>query len=311
MSERSRSLPRRSVHLVPGSNDRFLERAPLLGADAYVLDLEDSVAKSEKAAARDRVVSAIKNGSWGASILSVRINEWPSKLASDDLEALLAGGGSRIDTVVLPKVGSPRDVVSAAESLSAIEARSELAPETVGIEVLIESAGGLVAVNDILRASHRVESVIFGQIDFSASIGVLTLSIGQPPPRVVDDALAKVRMDLLIAGRAAGCAVVDGPYVSLDDNDGLVRAARESADLGLDGKWSIHPSQIEVLNAAFTPSQQAFDQACALIQRLSGPGEGTSRGAARYEGAMIDEATRKLAASIVRRGELAGRTRSG
>jgi citrate lyase subunit beta/citryl-CoA lyase len=185
-----------------------------------------------------------------------------------------------------------------------VEREFDLEPGNVGIEVLIESALGLVHVDEIANASGRVESVIFGPLDFAASLGMPDTNLMEGGNDDATHVLTTVRTRVLVAARAASVAAIDGPYVEIGDEQGLNVSAKRAAMMGFDGKWSVHPDQIALINKAFTPSQASLDRARALLESYEAAVDGAGQGAQRFDGAMIDEATRKLALGVVRRGEL-------
>jgi citrate lyase subunit beta/citryl-CoA lyase len=282
---------------VPGSNERFLEKAPGLGADQVFLDLEDAVAPAAKEAARVRVAQAVRGYDWGETVVSVRVNAWDTRWTYGDVIEVVGTAGPRLDSLILPKVHRPADVVALDLLLAQVEAVAGLTPGQVGIEPQIESAAGLLHVGDIAAASPRVEAVVLGPVDLSASLG-LRPELGDPWPPVL--------MSILVAGRTAGVQVLDGPSPKLRDLDGLRAEARRAAAFGYDGKWSIHPDQIAVINEVFSPSQEDFDRAWALLDAYAAATEQDHRGAVVHGGEMIDEASRKAALAVVARGEGAG-----
>ncbi|MGH9116291.1 MAG: HpcH/HpaI aldolase/citrate lyase family protein, partial [Acidimicrobiales bacterium] len=178
MSQRSRNLPRRSCHAVPGSNEKFLSKAPGLGADMFFLDLEDSVAPLEKEAARSKVVAAVSEQDWGDAVVCVRVNAWDTRWTYGDVIEVVGEAGPRLDEVMLPKVQSAGEVVALDLLLSQVEANSGLPPGHIGIEAQIETARGLIHVEEICAASPRTETIILGPVDFSASMGMPSLAGG-------------------------------------------------------------------------------------------------------------------------------------
>lgn len=298
------SAARRSVHVVPGSSERFLQKAPSLHADALMFDLEDGVASSEKEAARALVVAALATRSFDGARRTVRINAPDTPWMELDVASIVSGAPGAVDAIVLPKASSAGDVRMLDARLEVLERELDLPHGGIAIDVIIESARGLVRIHEILTASARVQSVLFGPLDFSASLGMSSTAGDVPTPRQLD-ALMSVRLSILVAGRSAGIAVLDGPFFRVGDQDGLRREARSVAELGFDGKLSIHPDQIPILNDVFTPSREEFDRAIAILEACR-QGELEGNGAVRFEGAMIDEATRKLAESIVLRGKRSG-----
>jgi citrate lyase subunit beta/citryl-CoA lyase len=310
MSERSRYLPRRSCHAVPGSNEKFLAKAPSLPADMFFLDLEDAVAPLEKEAARPKVVAAIREQDWGDAVLCVRVNAWDTKWTYGDVISVVGEAGPRLDEIMLPKVQNAAQVVAMDLLLTQVEINSGLPAGHIGIEAQIETAQGLINVEEICAASPRIEAVILGPVDFSASIGMPSLSGGLLIPEYPGDYFHYVFMKILIAGRANGIQVIDGPYVKVRDPDGFREYARRTQILGFDGKWSLHPDQVSILNEVFSPTQDQFDRAWEVLDAYREATEGERKGAVMLGDEMIDEASRKVAVTLVARGERAGMSRT-
>jgi citrate lyase subunit beta / citryl-CoA lyase len=310
MSERSRQLPRRSCHAVPGSHEKFLAKAPSLAADMFFLDLEDAVAPLEKEAARSKVVAAVAEQDWGDAVLCVRVNGWDTRWTYGDVIEVVGRAGPRLDEVMLPKVQSAAEVVAMDLILTQVEVNSGLPPGHIGIEAQIETARGLINVESICAASPRLETVILGPVDFSASMGMPSLAGGLLIPEYPGDYFHYVFMKILMAGRANGLQVIDGPYVKIRDLDGFRQYATRTQILGFDGKWSLHPDQVMVLNEVFSPTQEQFDRALAILDAYREATEGERKGAVMFGDEMIDEASRKVAVTLVARGERAGLTPS-
>jgi citrate lyase subunit beta / citryl-CoA lyase len=310
MSERSRQLPRRSCHAVPGSNEKFLAKAPSLPADMFFLDLEDAVAPLEKEAARSKVVAAVAEQDWGDAVLCVRVNAWDTRWTYGDVIEVVGRAGPRLDEVMLPKVQSAAEVVAMDLILTQVEVNTGLPPGHIGIEAQIETARGLINVESICAASPRLETVILGPVDFSASMGMPSLAGGLLIPEYPGDYFHYVFMKILMAGRANGLQVIDGPYVKIRDLDGFRQYATRTQILGFDGKWSLHPDQVMVLNEVFSPTQEQFDRALAILDAYREATEGERKGAVMFGDEMIDEASRKVAVTLVARGERAGLTPS-
>jgi citrate lyase subunit beta/citryl-CoA lyase len=309
MSERSRSLPRRSCHAVPGSNEKFLDKAPGLPADMFFLDLEDAVAPLEKEAARPKVVEAIRTKDWGEAVLCVRVNAWDTRWTYGDVIEVVGNAGTRLDEVMLPKVQSAAEVVALDLLLSQVEVNHGLPPGHVGIEAQIETAQGLINAEEIAKASPRLETIILGPVDMSASMGMPSLAGGLSIPAYPGDYFHYVFVKILMAGRAAGLQVIDGPYVKVRDGEGFRDYATRTQILGYDGKWSLHPDQIAILNEVFSPTQEQFDRAWHILDAYRLATEGDRRGAVMLGDEMIDEASRKVAVTLVSRGERAGLSR--
>jgi citrate lyase subunit beta / citryl-CoA lyase len=310
LSARSRALPRRSCLAVPGSSDKMLGKAPGLGADMVFLDLEDSVAPLEKEAARPRVAAAIRDLDWGDTVVCVRVNAWDSPWTVYDVTEVVGAAGERLDVVMLPKAQSAADVVALDHVLTQVERHAGLPVGHMGIEVQIETARGLIEVEAICAASPRLETVIFGPADFSASIEMPVLTGGVEVPGYPGDHFHYVFAKLLMAGRANGLQVIDGPYLKIRDVDGLRAYAARTQLLGYDGKWALHPDQVAVLNEVFSPTQEQFDRAHAILEAYRAATDEERRGAVMFGDEMIDEASRKMAIKFVARGERAGFTPS-
>jgi citrate lyase subunit beta / citryl-CoA lyase len=309
MSERSRSLPRRSCHAVPGSNEKFLAKAPSLPADMFFLDLEDAVAPLEKEAARAKVVAAVGEYDWGEAVLCVRVNAWDTKWTYGDVIEVVGRAGPRLDEIMLPKVQNAAHVIAMDLLLTQVEINSGLPVGHVGIEAQIETTVGLINVEEICAASPRLETVILGPVDFSASMGMPSLSGGLLIPEYPGDYFHYVFMKILMAGRANGLQVIDGPYVKVRDPEGFREYARRTQILGFDGKWSLHPDQVTILNEVFSPTQEQFDRAWDVLDAYQKATEGERKGAVMFGDEMIDEASRKVAVRLVARGEREGMTR--
>lgn len=306
---------RRTVLAVPGSSDRFIAKARSQPVDALFLDLEDAVAPDAKAAARTRIVRALNEpgtgepGGWRAPVVTVRVNDWTTPWTHLDVLEVVGGAGAHLDAIVLPKVASAEQVVALDLLLSQVERVNNLPEGRIGIEAQIEDARGLVNVNQIAAASPRMRSLVYGPGDFMASLQMGSLTIGGQPQGYRFDAFHHVYLSILVAARAAGIAAIDGPFTAIADVAGFTEAANSSAALGYDGKWVLHPGQVEAGNAAFSPTQENFDRARriteAYARAVSAEGGGT--GAILVDSEMVDEASVKLAAAIVRRGRAAGR----
>jgi citrate lyase subunit beta/citryl-CoA lyase len=253
----------------------MLAKAPSLAADEVIVDLEDAVAAEGKEQARGLAIAALGRGRLGRTT-ALRVNGRSTPWWEDDLRA---AAETRPDVVVLPKVECAGDVSAAADLL----------PDKIGLEAQIETARGLVEAERIAAAGHGLEALVFGPADLAASLGVPVLTIGAGSS---DYALARV----VAAARASDLQVLDGPHARLGDELGLVRSARRALEHGYDGKWVIHPNQIEPVNRIFTPSPAELERAQRLLE--------AARGAARFEGELVDEASRKLAEALLRRAAL-------
>jgi citrate lyase subunit beta/citryl-CoA lyase len=255
----------------------MLAKAPTLPADEIIVDLEDAVAAADKERARELAVATFRGGPLGRTT-ALRVNGRSTQWWEDDLRA---AAEARPDVVVLPKVESPDDVAAAADLL----------PAGTAIEAQIETARGLVEADRIAAAGHGLEALVFGPADLAASLGVPVLTIGAGAS---DHVLATV----VAAARAYGLQVVDGPHARLGDDLGLVLSARRALEHGYDGKWVIHPSQIGPVNFVFTPSPAEVERARRIL--------GAAEGAVRFEGELVDEASRRLAETLLGRMSSAG-----
>jgi citrate lyase subunit beta/citryl-CoA lyase len=310
MSERSRSLPRRSCLSVPGSSEKMLAKAPGLGADMVFLDLEDAVAPLEKPGARAKVVKAINELDWGDTTLCVRVNAWDTEWTYRDVIEVVEGAGERLDELMLPKVQNAGDVQALDMLLTQIE-KVTGRQSRVGIEAQIETAQGIINVEEICAASDRLETIILGPVDMSASMEMPSLAGGLDIPEYPGDYFHYVFVKILMAGRANGLQVIDGPYVKVRDSEGFREFCKRSQILGYDGKWALHPDQVTILNEIFGISQERFDKACDILEAYEkATTEGDRKGAVMFGDEMIDEASRKVAIKVVARGERAGMSRS-
>ena len=300
--------PRRTCHAVPGSSERFLAKAPSLEADEVFLDLEDSVAQSEKGNARRLIIDALRTHDFGEKTVVVRVNGTDTPHYYRDLIDVVEQAGDRLHAIMLPKVRTPGDVEMTAKLLSQIELAKEL-PNRIGIEAQIEDAAGLLACEAIASASPRMETLIFGPGDYSAAVGIPVTTIGGAPEHYPGDHLNYVFSRLVVAARAAGIQAIDGPYAAFDDDEGLKQRARLARALGMDGKWTIHPRQIATVNEVFTPAREEWERAEALLAAYRESTE-AGRGAAMFEGEMIDEANRRMAERLSEAGRAAGYTQT-
>jgi citrate lyase subunit beta/citryl-CoA lyase len=297
--------PRRSCHAVPGSSERFLAKAPGLDADEVFLDLEDAVAAGEKDTARELVIRALREHEFAGTVV-VRVNGTDTPHYYRDLIDVVEQAGDRLDAVMLPKVRTPCDVEMTAKLLTQIELARGLPAGRIGIEAQIEDATGLLACEAIATASPRMEALIFGPGDYSAAVGIPVTTIGGAPAHYPGDHLNYVFSRLVVAARAAGIQAIDGPYAAFDDADGLRARARLARALGMDGKWTIHPRQIPIVNEVFTPSRDEWERAEALLAAYRRATDEEGRGAAMFDGEMIDEANRKMAERLAQAGRAAG-----
>ena len=270
------------------------------------MDLEDSVAPLAKEEARGNVIDALKNNDWGDKTVVVRINSIDTQWAADDLKTIVENAGSYLDCVMIPKVQYAHEVKFVDHMLRMIETNVGL-EKRIGLEVQIETATGLKNIYEIAHASDRMETLIFGPADMSASLGLPTVTAGLPMPGYPGDHFHWVLETILVAARDAGLQAIDGPYLLIKDTDGYRDMAMRARALGYDGKWALHPGQIGVANEVFTPTQEEYDKAEALLEAYKHATEVDRRGAVMFGKEMIDEASRKMAVQFAERGRAAGR----
>lgn len=288
----------------------MMGKGPGTNADMVFLDLEDAVAPKEKEASRSKIVTAIKTLDWGDKVLCVRINDWSTKWTAYDIMEVVGNAGERLDEIMLPKVENAAQIVAADLLLRQVEIASGLLVGHIGIEAQIETARGLINVEEICAASKRIETIIFGPADFSASMEMPVLTGGVQISDYPGDHFHYAFSKILMSGRANGLQVIDGPFLHVRDNDGLRDYSKRARTLGFDGKWALHPDQVDVLNDIFSPTQDQFDKAWHILDAYRLATEDDGKGAVMFGNEMIDEASRKMALKFISRGERAGRTRS-
>jgi citrate lyase beta subunit len=270
-------------------------------ADVVMLDLEDSVPVTEKEAARSQVIQSLGRLDWGERVVTVRVNSLDTPYAYQDLVSVLEGAGDRIDAVVVPKVNSAGDIHFVDRMMDGIEMARGFS-RAIGIEASIETARGMENVTEIAGASRRLVSLVFGIADYSASVGARLVSISGHGEK--EEALypghrwhfALSRM--VMAAKAHGLMAIDAPFGNFKDADGLIRSAAMACAIGCDGKWAIHPGQIDGINEVFTPSPSDVELAVKVLSAFDGD-ESHGRGAVAVEGRMVDQATLRLARQLV------------
>jgi citrate lyase subunit beta / citryl-CoA lyase len=297
---------RRSCLAVPGSSEKMLGKAAGLPADQIFLDLEDAVAPELKNdATRALVVAALRENDWQAKTLVVRVNAVGAPWCLDDLLTVVGGAGDVLDCVMMPKVESAAHVQFVAQLLEQLELKHGF-DRRIGIEAQIESPRGIVEIERIAGASPRVETLIFGPGDYAASAGMPQLTVGAIDPTYPGDAWHYVLSRIVTTARAFGLQAIDGPYGAIRDLEGFAEVARRSRILGFDGKWALHPDQIAICNETYSPTQAEFERAERILEAYRAATDERGQGAVAFESEMIDEASRKMAASIVERGRAAG-----
>ncbi|MFD4179551.1 HpcH/HpaI aldolase/citrate lyase family protein [Rhodococcus sp. NPDC058514] len=305
--------PRRSILAVPGSSRKMIDKAKGLPADEVFLDLEDAVAPIAKAQARAEIVDALNSDGWGNQIRVVRVNDWTTEWTHADVIEVVSGAGAQIDAILLPKVTDASHVQALDLLLTQVERANGLEIGRIGIEAQIENAIGLTNINAIATASPRVQTLVFGPADFMASINMRTLVVGeQPEGYEPGDAYHHILMTILMAARAHGLEAIDGPYLQIRDVDAFRRAAGRTAALGFDGKWVLHPGQIDAANEVFSPRQADYDHAEMILEayEFHTSAAGGGRGAAMLGDEMIDEASANMALVVAGKGRAAGMART-
>lgn len=313
--------PRRTCLSVPGSSQKMIDKAKGLPADQVFLDLEDAVAPVAKTQARARVAAALAAPGWAGQLRGVRVNDWTTPWTHADLiEVVSAVGAARrgdpgvgLDVVVLPKVTDASHVQALDLLLTQLEAVHDLPAGGIGVDVQIENAHGLTNI-DAIAAAPRVQALVLGPADLMASLNMRTLVVGEQPEGYTEgDAYHHVLMTILVAARTRGIAAVDGPYLKVRDVEAFRRVAGRSAALGYDGKWVLHPDQIEAGNAIFSPRQADYDRAELILEAYQWHTSqaGGARGAVMLGDEMLDEASRKMALVVAAKGRAAGMARLG
>ena len=297
--EPARPRLQRSELALPGSQATLFRKALESEADYVFLDLEDAVAPADKEQARRNVIAGLLEHDWRerSKTISVRVNGIDTHYFYRDVVDVVEQAGHRLDTLLVPKVGTPGDVYLTDALLTQIEAARGIT-HRLGIEVLIETALGMANVEAIAHASPRLEAMHFGVADLAASLRARTVSIGGLNPDYPGDQWHAALSRMVTACRAYGLRPIDGPYGDFKDPDGFLAAARRAAALGYEGKWAIHPSQIAPANDVFTPPAGEVERAQRILRALDDAAR-EGRGAAQLEGRMIDAASARLARNVV------------
>jgi len=286
----------------------MLAKAAGLPADEVFMDLEDSVAPAAKEEARGNIIQALKEGDWTGKSVVVRVNGVSTKWCYRDVIEVVENAAQYLDCIMIPKVEQATDVTFVADLLRMIEDTTGL-ENRIGVEIQIETATGITNIDAIATASDRAETLIFGPADMSASLGLPTVTAGLPMPDYPGDHWHFILSRILVAARNAGLQAIDGPYLVIKDLGGFRDMALRARALGYDGKWALHPAQIDVLNGVFTPSQEEFDKAEAVLEAYRHATDVQLTGAVMFGTEMIDEASRKMAEQLAMRGRAAGMQR--
>jgi citrate lyase subunit beta/citryl-CoA lyase len=295
---------RRSELATPGSSEKMMAKAAAGPADFVFLDLEDAVAPAEKVGARAKVVAALTGLDWGRKTRAVRINNLETEYAYEDVINVVEEAGEALDVIIVPKVKSAEDVRWVDVLLAQIE-RKRRTEHRVGLEVLIEEVEAMINVEEIARATPRLEAIIFGPGAYSASQGVRVDAVGGISNDYPGDVWHYARNKIGIAARAAGIQAIDGPFADFGDAEGYRRECTRASILGFSGKWCIHPSQVELANEAFSPTQREVDRARKLIAAYA-EAEANGLGAVAVDGVMVDAASARLMRNTTDRADLIG-----
>ncbi|WP_171136591.1 L-malyl-CoA/beta-methylmalyl-CoA lyase [Ruegeria sp. HKCCC1038] len=303
--------PNRCQLFGPGSNTKLFPKMAASAADVINLDLEDSVAPSDKDAARANVIEALNTVDWGSKYMSVRINGLDTHYWYRDVVDVLEQAGDRLDQIMIPKVGCAADVYAVDALVTAIE-RAKGRTKPISFEVIIESAAGIAHVEEIAAASPRLQAMSLGAADFAASMGMQTTGIGGTQENYYmlregekhwSDPWHWAQAAIVAACRTHGVLPVDGPFGDFLDDEGYIAQAKRSATLGMVGKWAIHPKQIALANQVFTPSDAAVSEAREILAAME-QAKANGEGATVYKGRLVDIASIKQAEVIVAQAEL-------
>lgn len=297
----------RSVLLVPASNWGMIQKTAAARADAVCIDLEDAVAPDEKEASRANVARAYRNLDFGNKLRMFRMNGLDTHFAYRDLVEIVEAAGDCIDLVVVPKVNRPEDIYVVETLLGQIESYKSYS-RPIGIEALIETALGCLNIREIAACSERLEGFVYGPGDYAASVRMPMESIGEfdENDRVYPGhRWHHIMHSIVSAAKAYNKRAVDGPFAGIKNPEGLMQACKIGRAMGFDGKWCIHPSQIETVNQTFVPSEKEINWARTVLDEYEAAlREG--RGAISVKGKMIDVASLRMCRAIVERAKLAG-----
>ena len=295
----ARSRLQRSELAVPGSSPEMFEKALNSKADYIFLDLEDAVSPKDKITARQNVIKGLKELNWKekGKTISVRINSPDTHYMYRDLIDIVEGVGDKLDTILLPKAGTASDVYMIDCLLTQIETNKKL-ENKIGIECLIETALGMSNIKEIAKSSERLEALHFGVADYAASLRARTVVIGGLNPDYPGDQWHHGLSQLVMTCRAYGLRAIDGPFGDFNDPDAYVEAAKRGAAIGIEGKWAIHPSQIDLANKVFSPPPSEVTKAKRILEELDKAAK-AGKGAAQLDGRMIDAASARMAENIV------------
>ncbi|MEA2625383.1 MAG: citrate lyase subunit beta / citryl-CoA lyase, partial [Candidatus Binatota bacterium] len=302
--QRPLSRLRRSELSTPGSSEKMMQKAAGSAADLVFLDLEDAVAPAEKVPARAKIVQALKTLDWGRKTRAIRINDLETEWAYEDVITIVEEAGEHLDVIIIPKVKSAEHVRWVDVLLTQIEKKRKR-ERRIALEVLIEEVEAMISVEEIARSTPRLQALIFGPGDYSASQGVKLDAVGGLAPDYPGDLWHYARNKIVIAARAAGIDAIDGPFADFKNPDAYRKEASRAAILGFVGKWAIHPSQVEVANQVFSPTPEEVERARRMIQAYD-EAEAKGLGAVAVEGVMVDAASVRILRNTTDKAELCG-----
>lgn len=294
---------RRSELATPASSERMCEKAATSGADLVFLDLEDACAPVAKEGARATAVAALTGQDWGRTVRAVRINGIETPWCHGDIVEVVTGAREALDVLIVPKARTARDVWWVDVLLTQLEAKLGLR-KRIALEVLIEESEGLANAVEIARSSDRLEAIIFGAGDLSASQRARVDGNFDPVTEYPGDFWHFARLQVVTAGRAAGIDAIDAPYPAYQDPDGYRRSATHASLLGFDGKWAIHPSQIPIAHEVFSPTDAEIADARESIE-VYRRSEADGIGAIGRDGRLVDAAHMRLAENTLHKASLA------
>lgn len=294
----------RSELAVPGTNPDMIKKAAASAADYVFLDLEDAVVPDDKPQARKNVIKALQEIDWQAKgkTVSVRINGLDTEYMYRDVVDIMEQAGEHVDSLLVPKVGVPDDIYVVDCMVTQIKQARKM-ERRIGLEALIETALGMANVEAIARYGEPLEALHFGVADYAASCRARTVNIGGLNPDYPGDQWHASLQRMLVACRAFGLRAIDGPFGDIKDPDGYRAAAMRAAALGFEGKWAIHPSQIDIANDVMSPPAKEVERANRVLQALK-QAAAEGKGAAQLDGKMIDAASERMARNIVRQAEM-------
>lgn len=295
---------RRTQLATPGSDSNMIAKAPRSDADEVFLDLEDSVAPHEKVGARQNVIEGFIDHDWNETLPCYRINGVDTRWWYNDVIEIIDAAGSHVDTIMVPMVNNAANLETIDNLLTQVEVNNNLPVGQIGLQAQIESAEGMSKVRAIAAASDRLESLVFGPGDYAASVGAAGLTIGRDtgyPGHYWHYQLARIAH----AAKEHGLQVIDGSYADIEDLEGFRDSCRNAVMLGCDGKWAIHPRQIEPANMIFAPNEEEAKKAQRIVDEYQRAME-KGHGAVSVDGEMVDEATHKMAKNIAEKAQQAG-----